>query len=307
MDDHFMTDSKVFFQQRGAGYPDDASIINALKTEPDAVVVSSSALYVSGGFGNDPTQFTLSDPDGSGPEKALTSSIKVFDPVPVEIQSADGTMRTVRVIGVIDSKISTLIGMYGAQGLTKQINPNASVISYFMRLSDPANSKEKAKQFETALVTNGVQGVSIREELEKSQRQSNGFLLIFQGFMALGLVVGIAAVGVIAFRAVVERRQQIGVLRAIGYQQSLVAESFLIETLFVVGMGVISGTALGVALSRNLFASPDFAGTEGVQFTVPWLLIAVILIITIIAALLMTLVPARRASQLAPAEALRYE
>ena len=36
--------------------------------------------------------------------------------------------------------------------------------------------------------------------------------------MALGLFVGIAALGVIAFRSVVERRQQIGMLRAIGYQ-----------------------------------------------------------------------------------------
>ncbi len=35
--------------------------------------------------------------------------------------------------------------------------------------------------------------------------------------MGLGLLVGVAAVGVIAFRTVVERRQQIGVLRAIGY------------------------------------------------------------------------------------------
>jgi len=37
--------------------------------------------------------------------------------------------------------------------------------------------------------------------------------------MALGLIVGIAALGVIAFRSVVERRQEIGMMRAIGFQQ----------------------------------------------------------------------------------------
>jgi len=191
--------------------------------------------------------------------------------------------------------------------LTLSINADPSVISYFLSLSDPDAAEDMAKQIETNLITYGVQGVSIHEELEEAQAQSNGFLLIFQGFMALGLVVGIAAVGVIAFRAVVERRQQIGVLRAIGYQQSLVALSFLIETAFVVGLGVISGTVLGLLLARNLFSSDDFAGVEDVQFTVPWLIIVIILIVTMIAALLMTLVPARQASRLAPAEALRYE
>ena len=56
--------------------------------------------------------------------------------------------------------------------------------------------------------------------------------------MGLGLLVGVAAVGVIAFRSVVERRQQIGVLRALGFQRSLVSLGFLIETAFVVGIGI---------------------------------------------------------------------
>ena len=53
-----------------------------------------------------------------------------------------------------------------------------------------------------------------------------------------------AAVGVIAFRSVVERRQQIGILRAIGYQRSMVSLSFMIETAFMVVLGVLSGTIL---------------------------------------------------------------
>ena len=41
---------------------------------------------------------------------------------------------------------------------------------------------------------------------------------LIQGFMGLGLIVGVAALGVISARAVVERRQQIGVMRAIGFR-----------------------------------------------------------------------------------------
>ena len=308
MDDDFARKSEVTFQQRANGFPDDASIIDALMTQPDTVVVSAAALADSGGFGGDPTQFILEDPDGDGPEIALESTTDLFDPISIQIEAADGSIKTVRVIGVIDSTISTLFGMYASQSLTKSIRPEPSVTSYFLRLSDPKISKEKAKQIETALVVNGIQGTSIKDELEDAQRQSTGFLLIFQGFMGLGLVVGIAAVGVIAFRSVVERRQQIGVLRAIGFQQSMISLSFLIETLFIVGLGVISGTALGLALAKNLFSSDDFTGgIDNFTFIIPWGLVLIILIVTFIAAMLMTLVPARQAARLSPAEALRYE
>jgi putative ABC transport system permease protein len=124
--------------------------------------------------------------------------------------------------------------------------------------------------------------------------------------MGLGLVVGVAAVGVIAFRSVVERRQQIGVLRALGYQRGMVSLSFLIETAFIVGMGIISGTLLGIVLARNLFVSDDGAGS-GAAFMVPWLVISIILAATMVMALLMTWLPSRQASRIAPAEALRYE
>ena len=51
--------------------------------------------------------------------------------------------------------------------------------------------------------------------------------------MGLGLIVGVAALGVITARSVVERRQQIGVLRAIGFRRRMVQVSFLLESSFI--------------------------------------------------------------------------
>ncbi|GIT43544.1 MAG: hypothetical protein Ct9H300mP11_14800 [Chloroflexota bacterium] len=48
---------------------------------------------------------------------------------------------------------------------------------------------------------------------------NRAFNYLFTSFMGLGLMVGIAALGVVSLRAVGERRQQIGVLRAIGYRR----------------------------------------------------------------------------------------
>ncbi len=154
-------------------------------------------------------------------------------------------------------------------------------------------------------MVNGAQGVSIQDELKAQQQQEAGFLYLVQGFMALGLFVGIAAVGVIAYRSVVERRQQIGVLRALGYQRGMVSLSFLIETAFIVGMGVLSGVTLAVVLSRNMFTAD--AESSGVAFTVPWVQITVMALATVVIALVMTWMPSRQAARIAPAEALRYE
>ena len=68
------------------------------------------------------------------------------------------------------------------------------------------------------------------------------------GFMGLGLVVGVAALGVIAARSVVERRQQIGVMRAIGFQASAVRLGFLLESGLLAVSSIVVGAALGLAM-----------------------------------------------------------
>jgi putative ABC transport system permease protein len=164
-----------------------------------------------------------------------------------------------------------------------------------------------ADEIESKLLMNGVQAVSIKEELEDAQSTSRSFLYLIEGFMGLGLIVGVAAIGVIAFRNVVERRQQIGVLRALGFRRELVSLSFMIETAFVVLMGIISGGGMGLLLARNLFKSEDFSDGVTIDFTIPWAIILIVLAGTLAAALLMTWIPARQAARIAPAEALRYE
>ena len=307
MDEGLITESAIIFQQRAEGFPDDASVIEALNTRDDVAVIDASALAGQVGFGGGVADaFTLKDPDGDGPQQAVESGDDGFAPVPVQIEGPGGSTVEVQIIGIIDSKISSLIGLFAPMATMDTVLPNPTLTSYFIRLNDPSQSEAVAKQIEQEMLINGVQAVSVKDELEGFQSQARSFLYIFQGFMGLGLVVGLAAIGVIAFRAVVERRQQIGVLRAIGFQSRAVSLSFLIETAFVVLLGCLSGTVLGLLLARNLFAGDDFI-EGGVSMTVPWTQILIILGLTFVAALLMTLIPARQAAKLAPAEALRYE
>ena len=296
MDDAFITESALTFQQRAEGYATDADVIAALQQQPDVAVVDVSAVPQEGNIGVLDTQFQLT---------GLTVDDKRFAPIPVELAKPDGGTTAVTIIGVIDSNVGSLVGLFAGQPTIDATYGDVASTSYFVALSDPERSDAVAQSIEAALMRNGVQGISIRDELKDAQQQEAGFLYLIQGFMALGLVVGIAAVGVIAFRSVVERRQQIGVLRAIGFQRGMVSLSFLIETAFLVGMGGFAGTVLGLVLARNLFTSD--AAASSASFTVPWAIILVIAGLTNVAALLTTWLPARQAARVAPAEALRYE
>ena len=238
----------------------------------------------------------------------LKSSDKTFAPVTVELSDArDGSVHPVTIIGVIDSKIGSLQGLFTNQRTVDAVYPMTATTSYYVQISDPGNASDVAKKIESTLLHNGFQATSIRDELRDMQRENNGFLYIIEGFMGLGLVVGMAAVGVIAFRSVVERRQQIGVMRAIGYRRELVAFSFMVETAFVVGMGILTGVALGVELARKLIHDPNQGFSPDISFVIPWSIIVPIVILAVLVSMLMTWIPARQASRIAPAEALRYE
>jgi putative ABC transport system permease protein len=298
VDDAFLEQSELTFQSRAVGYATDEAILEALGAEPNVAVVDANTANGGDDFDSDDEAFSA----GIGWET------EVFAPITVEVAAPDGSTKTVTIIGVIDEKISSLYGLYTPQATVESIYGDGPMAtSYYIALDNPDQADDVAKQVEAALLTNGVEATSIKDELEEGQRQSTAFLYIIEGFMGLGLVVGVAAIGVIAFRTVVERRQQIGMLRALGFQRGLVSLSFLIETAFVVGLGVVAGTAMGLMLARNLFMDSDETSGGDVTFLIPWPLLTVIVAATIAAALLMTWIPARQAARVAPAEALRYE
>jgi putative ABC transport system permease protein len=299
MSDQFMEESTLLFSQRAEGYDSDAAIVEALLTDPTVAVIDTWAIPSDGNLGSDSEMFVL---DG------ITSSDTTFSPITIEVANPDSaTPATITIIGVIDSKVSTLQGLHLSQATVDAIFSDPGVTSWWVALDNPDAASAVALQAESALLPYGGQAVSIQDELEESQAQSSGFLYIIQGFMGLGLVVGVAAVGVIAFRSVVERRQQIGVLRALGYRQSLVAFSFVFESAFIVTTGVVAGASTGLFLAWNLMHSESFGGSEDIAFLVPWNLLGIIITATIVVALLMAWLPARQAARIAPAEALRYE
>jgi putative ABC transport system permease protein len=102
-------------------------------------------------------------------------------------------------------------------------------------------------------------------------------------------------------RAVRERRRTIGVLRALGFQARTVRRSFLTESAFVAAEGVL----LGVVTTWLMYQkSAAFNGVRS-GFPVEWNIIVATGALTLLASVLATIGPARRAARTLPAIAVR--
>ena len=220
-----------------------------------------------------------------------------------------GESASVTVIGVLRAGFgsSMLSGIYVNQESYAALFGEPDYRRDFIRLADGANSGEVARSIEASLATRGVAAESVSQRLTDQSAQDRGLNRMFQAFMALGLVVGIAGLGVISFRSVVERRQQIGMLRAIGFQRGAIAMAFLVESGFIAVMGIVSGVVGGVLLSHNLLTSDQFTEGATIEFTVPRIEVVGMLVAALFVSLAMTWWPSRSASKVPVAEALRYE
>ncbi len=298
VDEGFVDGGDVVLSARARGYESDEAVWEALKTDQAVAIVDGFTVEGGGGLFADDI-FNISGIDAAAGE---------FDPVPIYVfDPISGKKLRVEVIGVIDFGASaTFLGVYLSGQTFARVFGEPDVTRHYVGLVEGGDAKQAAQDIEAALLTSGVQAESLKQRIDDDQALSRNFFLLMQGFMGLGLFVGIAAVGVIAFRTVVERRQQIGMLRAIGYKRSMVALSFMLESSFITLLAIISGVGLALWLSFFLVTSDEFPSDLG-GFFIPWDRIIFISLFTYGASLLMTLIPSRQAAGVPIAEALRYE
>jgi putative ABC transport system permease protein len=235
----------------------------------------------------------------------------VFDPIPVVTRDPQtGKTLTLTVIGVLeDGAPQAMYGMSTSQQtLAAALGDRVTPTAYYFALPPAVDSRATARKLEAAFVANGLEADAIEQIVDDSLGVQQTFNRLVEGFMGLGLIVGIAALGVISARAVVERRQQIGILRALGFRRRMIQLSFLIEASFIALTAILVGTGLALIISNNIVNdTASQASWQDLQLAVPWLHLTLICAAVYAAALLATLAPALRASRIYPAEALRYE
>jgi putative ABC transport system permease protein len=159
------------------------------------------------------------------------------------------------------------------------------------------------REMDNPIIPGGEDLISITNlnQLVREADQANRVMtLLLGGIAAVSLLVGGLGIMNIMLVAVTERTQEIGVRRALGAKQTDLLIQFLLEALYVSGIGAIAGTAGGI-WGLNAFAR------HGFETAISFDAIKIAVVVALSSGLLFGIYPAVSASSVPPIEALRRQ
>ena len=176
---------------------------------------------------------------------------------------------------------------------------------------DAAASEVTSTLLGTHRITNGTPDFTVLNQgtlLETSNSTNRVFTVLLGAVAAISLLVGGIGVMNIMLVTVTERTREIGIRKAIGARRRDILLQFLIESMFLSGVGGLLGILVGAGLAA-------WAGSSGINFggnSLPAPIVSgpsVVLAfgVSVGIGLFFGIYPANRAAALNPIEALRYE
>jgi putative ABC transport system permease protein len=267
--------------QRADGYASDAETYRAVLDDPTLAIVPDLFLVGAAGVA----------------ELAVGDSFAVIEP-------RSGEPRKLTIAGVYLDWLGN--GALVSRELTAALLGAENIVSRsYVAAADGADANAVAADLDATFLAHGADANTFTPLVTEALSQQRGFMALAQGFLGLGLLVGIAGLGVVMVRAVRERRQEIGMLRAIGFRTGLVRAALLSEAGLIAVQGTIIGAALGLVTTHQLLTGSQSFGDGQMPFAVPWGGLIVILALPLAASLAATAWPASRAAATPPAVALR--
>ncbi len=279
VDSNFVDNSTFAFSDYMDEYGSQAEVWEAVMSDPSLTIT------------NDPGDFGMPMDE----RIELGSTITFID--------KDGRSSEKRVVGFMDQMI--IDGFFMSKETVRTDFNLTSNSLFFFSVNEDVDPDQLGRDMQRELVPYGFQPIVIDTIFREMMSAQFMFFDLFSGYMGLGLIVGIAGLGIVSLRAVHERRLEIGMMRAIGFKRRMIKYVFIIENSFVTITGIILGTLLGIAVGWLLWY--DGFKPMGWEFHIPWWPIISICVIAYFAMLFTAIPSAHKASKVSPAEALRFD
>jgi putative ABC transport system permease protein len=268
--------------RRDEAYASDADVYRAVLSDPSLVII--------------PENFLVAGVD--------TAVLDVGDTFTV-IEPGSGQKRELTIAALSDTDWLEN-GALVSRELTSALFGERDIVTrFYVAVADGADADAVATSVNAAFLAQGADADTLAALIGEGADILTGFLALLRGFLGFGLLVGIAGLGVVMVRAVRERRQEIGMLRAMGFRSGLIRIAMLSEAGLIAVQGTVIGAVLGLITTRQLLMASDSFGDVPIPFIVPWAGLAVILALPLAASLAVTAWPATRAARIRPAVALR--
>jgi len=245
-----------------------------------------------------------------------------FSVVPKELR--------LKIVGIVETEPAAGYGGYGnarllmplatastlraaqVSDLRDIVRDNSSNKATYPSLSVRAKSPSHVEALETSLRSMGFAAFSLLDASKSLRTFFSVFDLLLGIFGSLALAVATLGIVNTLVMAILERRREIGVLKALGAADSDVQQLFFVEAgvmgLFGGFLGVFFGWGLGraITMGTNLYLKRQNLNPIELS-SVPWWLVLSAIAFAILVSLAAGLYPASRAAKLNPVDALRYE
>ena len=261
-------------------------------------------------------------PAAGDSSSAPSEASEGFSVVPKELK--------LKIIGVVETEPAAGYGGYGNARLlmpldtastlrAAQVNDLRDIVHgstankvTFPSLSVRASSPSKVAALEASIKSMGFNAFSLLDASKSLRTFFSVFDLLLGIFGSLALAVATLGIVNTLVMAILERRREIGVLKALGAADADVQQLFFVEAgvmgLFGGFLGVFFGWALGRAITFGTNVYLKRQALNPIELSsVPWWLILAGIVFAVLVSLAAGLYPASRAAKLNPVDALRYE
>ena len=243
-----------------------------------------------------------------------------FSVVPREIK--------LRIVGITDQDPDGIRGTSGARVFLplkmvenlhvmlpsgmRDSESNFSSVPTYLSLSVRLRSPNDVETVQDAIKKLGFNTFSILDATRNLRR----FFAVLDLFLGIfgSLALTVAALGIVntLAMAILERRREIGIMKAIGASDGDVKKLFFAEAAVMGLVGGVLGVALGWSIGRvinigtNIYLRRQDFPAENL-WSVPWWLVVGAIVFAVLVSMISGLYPAARAARLDPVQALRYE
>jgi len=245
-----------------------------------------------------------------------------FSVVPKELK--------LKIIGIVETEPAAGYGGYGNARLliplstastlrAAQVNDLRDIVRgestdkiTYPSLSVRAKSPSLVEALEASIKSMGFNAFSLLDASKSLRTFFSVFDLLLGIFGSLALAVATLGIVNTLVMAILERRREIGVLKALGAADSDVQQLFFVEAGVMGFLGGTLGVSFGWLLGRAItFGTNVYLKRQNLNpielSSVPWWLVILALLFAVLVSLGAGLYPASRAAKLNPVDALRYE
>ena len=200
---------------------------------------------------------------------------------------------------------SSTTGIFIPRGFySKKIKPNPTADTIMVQATDSSHCSQLVTDL-TAYMTekSGTEGsvniTSMQTMIDQVKTVMKTLSLMLSGIAAISLLVGGIGIMNIMIVTVTERRQEIGIRKALGASPFAICRQFLVESASITVLGGIIGILLGIALSLAI----EYVATE-LPYAIKFSSCVISFVFSVFVGVFFGLSPALKASKLDPVEAL---